>query len=452
MKQTTGWWTLGCWLALHGVLPAQGEPGVGWWAISTDLRRHVFYEPGPRLQTVLSLYSHTSWAFADGTGLLYTISSYLIWGPVITPVYGIFVVRTIPSTTTWQPEQLVVPMTVGNIEMLVVDRKRFWTLGIDGNLKYVPRSTVTQPPTTVANLANLGIVAPPPTRPVLQFTTGREVIVSIASTGAEPAHVYAIDVEANPVRVRPLARWTTNYVPARTVRPGRNGKFLVVDHPVTYELDPVAGTLTALPLSPPPYFYPPSGDQPIFDYDPWEDRISIGLANQYMRVYSNLLHNGPGWWLIADGFSFEGLSFITSLAPKPFELIGIGCANNTGRDPRMGWQGLPRPGQSFSLMLRDAEPSGFGFLWLGLSDTYWAPFGSLPFDAAPLGAPGCLLRVSADVPFPLLVDPSGRASFAQALPPNPLLLGLEVFAQTASSSTANAFGFATSDALVIRVR
>jgi hypothetical protein len=144
---------------------------------------------------------------------------------------------------------------------------------------------------------------------------------------------------------------------------------------------------------------------------------------------------------------------LTSTAVRPFELFGIGCPNSTGRDPRLGWQGLPRQGQSFSVKLRDAESNGFAFFWLGLSDTFWWPLGTLPFDAAPFGAPGCILRVSADVPFPVAVDANGRATLTQAVPVNAALAGWEIYAQTASSaSSANALGFATSDALVIRLR
>jgi hypothetical protein len=78
--------------------------------------------------------------------------------------------------------------------------------------------------------------------------------------------------------------------------------------------------------------------------------------------------------------------------------------------------------------------------------------GSLPFDAAQVGAPGCRLWVSADVPFAAAVDGNGRASIAQGVPVNPSLAGFELFAQTASSSTANALGSAASDAVVIRLR
>jgi hypothetical protein len=161
--------------------------------------------------------------------------------------------------------------------------------------------------------------------------------------------------------------------------------------------------------------------------------------------------SGNGSWQTVFSYLL-GAHGLTALVVQPFELFGMGCPNNTGHDPRLGWLGVPQEGQSFSITLRDAEPNGLALCWLGLSDTHWNGFGALPFDAAPLGAPGCVLRVAADVPFPVPVDASGRAVLQESVPVNPALRGLQVFAQSASSSTANAFGFAASDALVIRVR
>jgi hypothetical protein len=223
-----------------------------------------------------------------------------------------------------------------------------------------------------------------------------------------------------------------------------------MQHPTLYELDPDTGVLSALQYTPAPYFYQPTSYEPFFDYDAWEDRICTG-TNNYTLVYTNLLNNGPGWGLAFFNL-FEILHGVTSLAPEPFELFGIGCPNGVGRDPRLGWQGLPLQGRSFSTKLRDAEPNGFAFFWLGVSETSWAPVGTLPFDAAPFGAPGCMVFASADVLFPVPVDANGRAAVNHAVPLNTALAGWEIYAQTVSSSTANALGLAASDALVIRLR
>jgi hypothetical protein len=140
-----------------------------------------------------------------------------------------------------------------------------------------------------------------------------------------------------------------------------------------------------------------------------------------------------------------------STAAQPFELFGSGCPNATGSDPRLGWQGLPMQGQSFVLKLRRAEPNGFAFFWLGTSDTNWQGL-TLPFEAGSIGASGCRLLVSPDVPFPTMLDANGRGTLGVAVPVNSSLAGIEVFAQTASTSTVNSLGLASSDALLIRVR
>jgi hypothetical protein len=108
-------------------------------------------------------------------------------------------------------------------------------------------------------------------------------------------------------------------------------------------------------------------------------------------------------------------------------------------------------GQSFRINLRHAEPNGLSFFWLGLSDTNWLGLG-LPFTASGLGAPGCSVLASADVPYPVTTDGNGKASVTVAVPFAPSLAGMQVFAQNASTSGANALGFASSDAVVIRVR
>lgn len=226
-----------------------------------------------------------------------------------------------------------------------------------------------------------------------------------------------------------------------------------------YHINPTTGVNTQIDTQPFQLTPGRMGLPILMGYNPWTDTVAITPSDE---TYGMFLPGPPmvvvarsvsgiGPWQTVFSYGLGAHGF-TALVVQPFELFGIGCRNATGRDPRLGWRGLARQGQSFSITMRDAEPNGFAFLWLGLSDTYWAGFGALPFDAAPFGAPGCLLRVAADVPFPVAVDGNGRASLQQSVPVNPALTGLQVFAQTASSSTANVFGFAASDALIIRVR
>jgi hypothetical protein len=62
------------------------------------------------------------------------------------------------------------------------------------------------------------------------------------------------------------------------------------------------------------------------------------------------------------------------------------------------------------------------------------------------------LLVSADAPLPFWTGPNGIASFQVSLPVNPAIQGMEIFAQSVSSASANALGFVSSDAVVIRLR
>jgi hypothetical protein len=219
-------------------------------------------------------------------------------------------------------------------------------------------------------------------------------------------------------------------------------------------IDPVTGTATAIsaPPSDPSYFniYGDLVDT-VMAYDPWTNTVALGRYHLWSsEVYTQVL--GTGNWVLQRYFPIEGLIELASTSERPFELFGRGCANGLGRDPRLGWQGMPLQGQGFSVTVRDAEPNGFALLWLGTSDRTWPAVGSLPFDAAPFGAAGCMLRVAPDVVYPAGVGAVGTAAATVAVPINSALRGLEVYAQSASSSTANALGFAASDALVIRVR
>ena len=135
----------------------------------------------------------------------------------------------------------------------------------------------------------------------------------------------------------------------------------------------------------------------------------------------------------------------------PFEHFGIGCNTSLGQEPRLGWRRLPLRGNSFDLTLRRAEPNGLAAFWLGVSDAQWAGL-ALPYDATPLGAPGCALYVSADAPYFAPVDQGGNASLTLGVPLTPALAGLELFSQSICSTTGNAFGFAASGALAIRLR
>lgn len=339
--------------------------------------------------------------------------------------------------------------------LLASDRAKVWVLGPDGVLRYFRKDMPNQTPVVVTSMMALGVTTPPgySWSTQLQCTNGRELIVSLP-VGACPAHIYAIDVEANPITARPLLTWPLGTTwPAATVRPGRDGKYLVMKHPSLYELDASTGTLSAIPgYSTAPYSpspLPTAISEPYFDYDPWTDLILTG-TDGYAYVLATHLHNSTGWGA-ALWDPTHILLGIASLAPRPFEVFGSGCRNGLQREPRLVWQGMPQQGSTFSLDLRDGEPNGLALIWIGWSDAYWLGVGGLPYDAAPFGAPGCRLLVAPDGPLPFILDGRGAASYSIRVPTDPVITGVQAFAQSVSSSTANALGFASSDALVIRL-
>jgi hypothetical protein len=233
---------------------------------------------------------------------------------------------------------------------------------------------------------------------------------------------------------------------------GRDGKLIVRDFSGIHTVDPRNGAVTTLI----PANAMPDPGVGLIGYDPWTDSImTYGFVGVFANIYTHWLGDPPAnnWNLLFYGILPNDWPYsCLSGAERPFEVFGSGCANTTGRDPRLGWQGMPRQNEAFALDVRDAEPNGFALIWLGLSDSYWATFGALPFEATPLGAPGCQLLASADVSYPLSVDGSGRATITLAVPINSSLAGMKVFAQSASSSGANSLGFAASDAVTIRIR
>ncbi|MBL8723935.1 MAG: hypothetical protein JNK49_07810 [Planctomycetes bacterium] len=147
-----------------------------------------------------------------------------------------------------------------------------------------------------------------------------------------------------------------------------------------------------------------------------------------------------------------GISGARGNFDEPFLKRGHGCPVATPAEPRMGWRGVPRRGQSFDLTLRQAEPNQFALFWFGLSTTQWSSVGALPFDLTAYGAPGCSILVAPDAVSLLPTDANGQATFTLTVPTSPSLAGIEFFAQTASASSAVPLGLATSESLVIMVR
>jgi hypothetical protein len=82
-----------------------------------------------------------------------------------------------------------------------------------------------------------------------------------------------------------------------------------------------------------------------------------------------------------------------------YSTFGAGCLGSRGV-PTLQPQSnaLPRVNTPFTVQANNLPLTGPAFLFFGLSNTNYGPT-PLPFDLAPVGAPGCNLAVSGDLLF-----------------------------------------------------
>jgi hypothetical protein len=186
-----------------------------------------------------------------------------------------------------------------------------------------------------------------------------------------------------------------------------------------------------------------------FAYNPWTDEFLRGGYGIAWGLASDRSTWNSFTW---NPFDPVGMPYVSSNAERPFLLRGKGCLNGLGKEPRLGWQGLPLRGQSYDITLTDAEPNTMMAFWFGYSRTWSPTFGSLPFDAGIFGAPGCRILASPDVCLLAPVDAQGNGAITLPVPMSPAIAGLKLFGQTGSFSTANPLGVATSESVIMRYR
>lgn len=134
--------------------------------------------------------------------------------------------------------------------------------------------------------------------------------------------------------------------------------------------------------------------------------------------------------LAVQGGSGSGNAlYVYSLVPNGTTYAGIGCPMANGMAPTIGVRGQPVVGSTMTILASGLDADATPTLILGLSDQVFGLL-SLPFDLAPIGAPGCLLRTSADFLDGAVVQTFGQLAFAErsyVIPPLPP--GLSVHAQ-----------------------
>lgn len=279
---------------------------------------------------------------------------------------------------------------------------------------------------------------------------GREMFVAVGATPASPhTDIYAVDLYLGTPTLTLLMSIHVPQPPALGLLPvmelGPDGRLVMLDERGLFLVDVELGQVQTLGPAPP-------GLPWTFAYNVWNGDAAATVVGSANLTYVYLWSGGVWSVKLGSWTPFFQYGNIGTTSVDPFMLFGRGCLNSLGKEPRLGWRDLPRQGQSFDLTLRDAEPNGFALFWVGGSDAHWPGLGPLPFDAMPLGAPGCQLLASADMSYLVPIGPNGKSSITIAVPVNAALSGYEVFGQSASTSGGNVLGFAASDAVSIRIR
>jgi hypothetical protein len=143
--------------------------------------------------------------------------------------------------------------------------------------------------------------------------------------------------------------------------------------------------------------------------------------------------------------SYQWKLRIWSGSAGEYDAFGDGCNGASRNLPQLGWAGIPTLGAGMDLLLRGAPAGTLALLTVGDSDVVYNGT-PLPFDLAPLGAPGCFVRASPISTVATLTGPAGEAAITLAVPPAAWLFGYEFFDQwIVADPAANALGFTVSN-------
>lgn len=145
-------------------------------------------------------------------------------------------------------------------------------------------------------------------------------------------------------------------------------------------------------------------------------------------------------------FDYTPVTEFTCERAATYQRFAPGCAGSAGV-PSNQATALPQLGRTMVAVVGNLPAPEIAVLCLGWSNTT-SPFGPLPLDLAPRGAPGCLLRVAVDSPIAALGS-AGSATFGVAVPSDLAYLGVRFYAQAfVFDAAANALGATVSDAAV----
>lgn len=129
-----------------------------------------------------------------------------------------------------------------------------------------------------------------------------------------------------------------------------------------------------------------------------------------------------------DGPYLAGAKLMLTLQSGALVVVGQGCPKANQTPVTIAASGTAALGTQLTVRATAATPSTSLLLLLGASETTYGSL-TLPYDLAPLNAPGCLLRTDIVASPTVAADATGSASSAFTLPTDAALRGRPILFQ-----------------------
>lgn len=179
-----------------------------------------------------------------------------------------------------------------------------------------------------------------------------------------------------------------------------------------------------------------------------------------IRTYATSAGGQPLRYPLDAVTGMNGVATVTAPSPTATSgtltqgaatVIGLMAGVREGQVPQLSGFGAPSIGATYGLELVSAPAAAQAWLTVGFSRTSNGGV-PLPFDLAPIGAPGCFLLADVREALVATTSASGAATFSVPVPATPALRGGMVFHQgIVSDLGANQLGIVTSGAIEVIV-
>jgi hypothetical protein len=180
------------------------------------------------------------------------------------------------------------------------------------------------------------------------------------------------------------------------------------------------------------------------------DGATVALGGDGSGNGAPLTANAVQLQALGNGDGFVGRLGLGAW-PSPFPSFGTACAGTAGT-PQLQGTSPARLGRTLSWAADTLMPNSIGIWVVGSSRTQHLGL-PLPASLLPFGAPGCEVSVAPETLLLVLGNASGVATFAAAIPVDPMLLDLVLFVQHAQlDAAANLLGLVTSNGIGVEVR